>query len=106
MTLRLLAVLLAGAAAAGCSSGDRTAAVHRVAIEGMAFVPSEVQARAGDTIVWTNRDVVPHTATSPGRFDSGVIAGGGEWSVVVEESGTFAYVCTLHPTMKATVRVR
>ena len=72
----------------------------------MAFVPAELHARAGDTVVWTNRDVVPHTATAAGRFDSGVIAGGGEWRLVVKESGTFAYVCSLHPPMKATLTVR
>jgi plastocyanin len=103
LTRRLLALV---AATAACSSGDRTAAVHRVTIEGMAFVPAELHARAGDTVVWTNRDVVPHTVTAAGRFDSGVIAGGGEWRLVVEESGTFDYLCSLHPPMKATLTVR
>ena len=93
-------------ALAACSSQDRAPQVHRVAIHGMQFVPAEVIAAPGDTIVWVNQDLVPHTATAPGRFDSGVIASQAEWRLVVADRGTVAYGCSLHPTMKATFAVR
>jgi plastocyanin len=49
---------------------------------------------------------VSHTATSKaGRFDSGEIAAGGSWKIVAKRKGEFSYVCSLHPTMKGTMRV-
>jgi plastocyanin len=62
--------------------------------------------KAGDTIVWVNKDPFPHTATSTaGKFDSHEIAAGKSWKFTPKETGAFTYVCTLHPTMKATIRV-
>jgi plastocyanin len=43
---------------------------HTVTIEAMRFRPEHLTVASGDTIVWINKDLVPHTATSePGRFD-------------------------------------
>jgi plastocyanin len=43
---------------------------HTVTIEEMRFHPERLTVARGDTIVWVNRDLVPHTATSAaGRFD-------------------------------------
>ena len=54
-----------------------------------------------------NKDLVPHTATSKaGGFDSQVIQADKSWRFTVRKKGDFAYVCTFHPTMKATLRVR
>lgn len=91
---------------AACSSSDRAPRVHRVAIQGMRYVPATVSASRGDTVVWVNEDVVPHTATAPGRFDSGVIQSGSEWRHVVTGRGPIGYGCTMHPTMTATLEVR
>ena len=104
--MRLGLVLAVSLGAAACSSSAREPQVHRVAIQGMQFVPAEVTASAGDTIVWVNEDIVPHTATAAGVFDSGVIASKAEWRLVVKESGVVSYACTMHPTMKATHTVR
>lgn len=103
---RLGLVLALSLGAAACSSSRREPQVHRVAIQGMQFVPAEVIASPGDTIVWVNEDIVPHTATAAGVFDSGVIASQAEWRLVVKDGGAIGYVCTLHPTMKATLTVR
>ena len=54
----------------------------------------------GDTVVWVNGDLVPHTATATdGTWDSGSIAPGGTWTLVVAASGDGGYTCTFHPTM-------
>lgn len=76
----------------------------RVSIQGMAYVPESFEATAGDTVVWSNDDLVPHSATADDRvFDSGSIAGGATWSWVVPvgAGGEHAYHCTYHPTMHA-----
>ena len=81
------------------------AAKHIVTIEGMQFSPPSVTADAGDEIVWVNKDLVAHTATAAGRFDSRTIEPGHSWRYVVRAPGTYPYGCTLHPTMKATLIV-
>ncbi len=74
---------------------------HAVRIEGMKFEPERVEAAVGDTITWTNRDVVPHTVTGAGRsLESGTIAPGGKWTYRVRARGEIAYVCRFHPMMK------
>lgn len=80
-------------------------AVHTVTIEGMQFAPAVLTVRRGDTVRWLNRDLVPHTATAAGRFDSRPLAPGASWSWVARKAGRVDYLCTLHPTMKATLDV-
>lgn len=80
---------------------------HTVIIEGMRFQPAALTVAAGDTIVWINKDLVPHTATSAaGDFDSKDIQSSGSWRYKVSTKGDFAYICTFHPTMKAMLRVK
>jgi len=82
------------------------AATHTITIEGMKFSPETVTVKAGDRIVWNNKDVVPHTATAKGVLDSGAIAVGKSWSHAAPKAGKYDYVCTFHPGMKATLVVQ
>ena len=82
------------------------AATHEVKIEGMQFSPASLTVKKGDKVVWRNADLVPHTATATGSFDSKTIAAGKSWTYVAGKAGTHAYVCTLHPTMKGTLVVQ
>jgi len=55
----------------------------------------------GGTMTWTNLGAQPHTATATdGSFDSGLVAPGASASVTLATPGTFAYICSVHPTMK------
>jgi plastocyanin len=82
-------------------------AIHTVVVEGMAFSPATLTVRQGDVVVWVNKDLFPHTATAQDRsFDSGEIAAGKNWRYVARKTGTLAYVCSLHPTMKAALIVK
>jgi plastocyanin len=77
----------------------------RVAMKGLAFLPSAVTAHIGDTIEWVNDDFVAHTAT--GR--------NGEWNVTVPPHATgrtqpntvgkVEYYCRYHPNMKGEIIV-
>ena len=79
---------------------------HTVTIEGMRFQPEILTVERGDTIVWVNKDLVPHTATSrAGNFDSMLIEADKSWKYTVRKKGDFAYICTFHPTMKAMLQV-
>jgi len=78
----------------------------RVAMEGVQFQPQTVTVRAGDSVVWVNNDPFPHTVTSAaGGFDSHAVAAGQSWTLTPRTRGEFPYACSLHPTMKATLRV-
>ncbi|WP_425102706.1 cupredoxin domain-containing protein [Burkholderia ambifaria] len=82
------------------------ATTHRIIIEGMRFNPPSVTVERGDTIVWVNKDLVAHTATAAGLFDSHEIPPDASWTYVANTPGRHAYICTFHPTMKATLTVK
>jgi plastocyanin len=110
---RLIRVLLRSAALAVCGvSLDKVAAArkpvtHTVTIDTSRFEPETLSVVAGDTLVWVNKDLVAHTATSkPGVFDSGLIAPGKSWTYRTKRVGDFAYTCTYHPTMNGMLRVK
>jgi plastocyanin len=80
---------------------------HTVSLEGMRFQPDDLTVALGDTIVWVNKDLVAHTATSEsGGFDSKIIEPEQAWTFTIRKRGDFPYVCVLHPTMKAMLRVK
>jgi len=103
---KMLATALLTAAAllaVGCQQ-KAAGRVHRVEMSTTGFAPAEVTAAPGETIVWANHDIVPHTATAAGqKFDSGAVPPGAEWSLVVREHGRIPYICTFHPTMKGVI---
>ena len=78
---------------------------HTVRMEGMRFQPQALTVNMGDTIVWLNKDLVAHTATST-LFDSQIIPPGKSWKFVAASEADLIYVCTLHPGMTATLRVK
>ena len=71
----------------------------QVKIEKLAFTPSQITARVGDTIEWVNADFVAHTATTrDGAWDV-MIQPSATASVVVRTDGTVDYYCRFHPNM-------
>jgi plastocyanin len=108
------AVLIAGALAA-CSSDGGTATTaqpepgdggNEVAIADFVFEPSTLTVATGTEVMWTNEHTLAHTATADDEsFDSGRLGQGESFSRTFDTAGTFAYHCTLHPSMTATVIV-
>jgi plastocyanin len=92
----------------GLASGERPKPkTHTVTMENMRFQPESLTVTRGDTVVWVNKDLVPHTATSKGGgFDSQVIQAEKSWRFTVRKKGDFAYHCTFHPTMTAMLQVK
>ncbi|MBI4079741.1 cupredoxin family copper-binding protein [Candidatus Kaiserbacteria bacterium] len=76
-----------------------------VTIEHFTFTPSTLTISAGDTVVFTNKDAVGHTATKIGSFNSGIITEGQSKSIVFAQKGTFDYFCDPHPYMRGTIIV-
>ncbi|WP_235024513.1 cupredoxin domain-containing protein [Caballeronia arvi] len=88
-------------------SSEAMAATFVVVIEQMRFEPPALTIARGDRVVWVNKDLFPHTATADKKaFDSHDIAPDASWSFVARDAGSYAYSCTLHPTMHAILNVR
>jgi len=103
--LAILLTILAVACAPKQAPPSVSQSNNTVEIKNFAFNPPAITIKKGQTITWTNNDSASHTITSTGNFDSGVIAPGGQWSFTFNQTGTFDYICTIHPTMKGTVVV-
>jgi len=95
-----------GPGAAGPAKAARTPVSHTVTIEAVAFTPASITVKAGDSIVWVNKDPFPHTVTSKaGGFDSLSIQPDRSWTLTPSAPGELTYICTLHPNMSGTIRV-
>ena len=110
--LALVALLLSSATGWGQnqSKAPPKSRTHVVTIADMQFTPQTLDVARGDTVVWINNDLVPHTATSmpgsPAAFDSQKIEPGSSWRYAVRASGSVTYGCAYHPTMTGLVRVK
>lgn len=90
------------------TSGDEdvapVAATAGVTIEDFSFSPDPVEVEAGTTVTITNVDGVGHTLSADdGSFDSGIVEGSGDGSIVAPNPGTYAFTCQIHPSMTGTL---
>jgi plastocyanin len=111
----LVLALFVLAAGAGAHAVTAPPAIVSVTIDQVAFKESSVGAHVRDTIDWTNRDVIDHTATAkktPGVFSAKVdtentagvffgveIPAGKKARVVLKAAGVIEYYCRYHPNM-------
>jgi plastocyanin len=97
--LLLLAVL---------SCTGAVAQTAKVDIDNFSFSPATITVQKGTTVVWTNRDDIPHTVvSSDGRsFKSHALDSDDVYSFTFDTAGRFGYFCSLHPHMQGTVIVQ
>jgi plastocyanin len=77
-----------------------------VSIEGYEFLPPTLNAKVGDTVVWTNLDDFAHRSTSDDDlWSSEDIGADGTFEFTFEEAGTFAYHCGIHNYMQGSIVV-
>ncbi|MFF2809150.1 plastocyanin/azurin family copper-binding protein [Streptomyces sp. NPDC058000] len=79
-----------------------------VAINNFAFSPAALKVKVGTRVTWTNQDTDAHTVTSTGSggpLQSAALATHATYSYTFTKPGTYAYLCTIHPFMTATVEV-
>jgi plastocyanin len=102
MTIRLLMLSVVMA----ITVGSAQAADLEVKIDNFTFNPEQVTVKAGTTVVWTNHDDIPHTATSSTQaFKSNVLDTDEKFSFTFTTPGTYKYFCALHPHMTGTIVV-
>jgi plastocyanin len=86
-------------------SGEPPAAA-RVEMRMVAFAPGELRIRAGETVIWVNRDPVAHTVTANDRsWGSELLTEGQRYTHTFTEPGRYQYHCTPHPQMTGVVIV-
>lgn len=97
----------------GCSPADAPGA-NEVFMRAIAFDPAEITITTGESVTWTNKDlVIPHTATSgnPGDADLGsvfrsaLLGTNQSFSHSFDTAGEFVYFCEVHPGIMRDAKV-
>ncbi|MBS0275658.1 MAG: cupredoxin family copper-binding protein [Proteobacteria bacterium] len=102
MKFRILALPLLALLAAAPAFADAT-----VTIKNFDYSPMDVTIKAGDTVTWKNLDGEPHTVVSvDGAFRSKALDENDSYSFKFDKPGTYKYICSIHPQMKATITVQ
>jgi plastocyanin len=85
------------------SNSEQGPVTHHVEIKEMKFQPAALVANKGDTIIFTNNDLVAHDVTEEANkeWSSSELAPGKSWSLIVNKSA--AYYCSIHQVMKGKI---
>ena len=81
-----------------------------VSIQDFFFDPGQLTVAPGTTVTWVNEGQAPHTVTSTDgkELDSATLQPGDTYTFTFDEGDageTYAYQCTIHPQMTASVKV-
>ncbi len=104
----LVALSLAGLLASRGGAAEPTAgasAAKTVSIVNFAFKPATLKVRRGARVTFSNTSNTTHTATRGSSFDTRRIAPGTAKTVQLNQRGSFAYHCKIHPFMKGRIVV-
>lgn len=96
------------ATAAPAAKPKAAAGAASVRVKDFDFAPTTLTVKAGTKVTWTNGDATNHTVTfsgggAPASVDN--LAEGASAARTFKTAGTYSYVCTFHPNMKAKVVV-
>jgi plastocyanin len=104
MNSRLFAFALLVTSSAGLLSAN--AEDVAVMIKNFDYSPMELNIAAGTSVVWKNLDGEPHTIASlDGLFRSQALDQDDSFRFTFDKPGTYKYICSIHPKMKATITV-
>ena len=79
-----------------------------IKIDNFTFAPAEVTVAPGTTVLWVNRDDIPHTVVSEDKttFKSKALDTDDTFSYTFTKPGRYGYFCSIHPKMTAKVVVQ
>lgn len=104
--------LLGGIASMAAIHGSARAAEEKkaaqnVTIDNFSFTPREITVATGTTVTWVNHDDVPHTVVGTNqKFRSKALDSDDQFSFTFNDTGTYAYFCSVHPMMTGRVIVK
>ena len=103
----MIAMLLLAGSPSISANDQPSAANAEVKIDNFSFGPQTLMVSVGTTVVWTNRDDIPHTVVSTdGVFKSKVRDTDEKFSYTFTKAGTYPYFCSVHPKMTGKVVVQ
>jgi len=84
---------------------DQSPEKRVVTIKDMKYNPAQTRAQIGDTILFTNKDLVPHNIADSltKEWLSPQLNFGDEWSMIVTKS--LHFYCAYHPNMEGDIQV-
>jgi plastocyanin len=86
---------------------SKKAKTAHVRIEDFKFHGKRIVVKRGTRVEFKNRDSDPHTVKSTkGHFASEALDTGDTYRVVMRKTGTFSYICTIHPYMHGEIVVK
>jgi len=121
LSVVLIALALAALVLSGCASGGSSATTPAtgggsapppaasgggatVTEANLAFSPTSVTVKVGDTVTFENKDSAPHVVKIDGQ-ELGNQAPGATVTWKATKAGTFPFSCTIHPSMTGQVVV-
>ncbi len=88
------------------TASTSTASQNSIAIQNYAFSPSALTIQKGANVTWKNDDSVQHNVVSDSSaFSSPLLNKGDTYTHQFNNTGTFSYICSIHPYMKGTIVV-
>ena len=106
-TTVMIAMLLLAGTPSVAANDQPSGASADVKIDNFSFGPQTLTVSVGTTVVWTNRDDIPHTVVSTeGVFKSKVRDTDEMFSYTFTKAGTYPYFCSVHPKMTGKVVVQ
>lgn len=104
MSVTILLFLVTGSLAS-----TQTEKIHEVHMEGMRFVPKNIEIKVGETVRWTNPTSNAHNvAANKGEFRSKMLSKSEMFSYRFTKPGVYHYYCQPHRIMgmKGTITVK
>lgn len=109
----LVALPLAIICTAALPRAGQVAAAHPLApvvtISNYSFHPATLTVTKGATVTWVNEDGDVHTiksADGPEVFASAALDSGDRFKYTFHHTGTYRYICSVHPYMHGVIVVR
>ena len=88
------------------ADAKNTGGSNEIVIDNFRFDPPVRSVPLGATVIWLNRDDVPHTVTNTdGLFKSPALDTDGQFSRRFDEKGRYPYYCSIHPKMTGRIDV-
>jgi plastocyanin len=120
-TVAAAAFVLLAIASGGCEGGNESVrasvstaersapnpAGNQVSIDNFTFLPQTLTVSVGATVVWLNRDDVPHSVVSTDKlFKSELLDTDEKFSFTFTKPGEYSYFCGIHPHMTGKIVVK
>jgi plastocyanin len=102
-----LALILTVVLRSGNAAGQNAQVQPEIKVDNFTFSPETLTVPANSTVIWINKDDVPHViASTDGLFRSKGLDTDDHYSFKFTKPGTYNYFCAIHPKMTGKIVVQ